>query len=231
MARSNEKLKAIVPFTATSIDAIKGIYNVLSYYREPMPRTQLDILFRDHAKVGSRSLADSRLDWYTKYSLMYYSRPRSISAARNQYLIGIDKEKVLQLYELCESVDWYGFYPAQKVTISFRQYYREKRKPLMAYVSLKEIADWLETTTASIYGLTDDNKDLFTDAVLKPASPIERHPDNKDPSSWAYRPKAIATEYLDGWKRISGWIDANLVTRHIDVPIPKGTSKRLAIWK
>ena len=44
MARSNEKLKAVVPLSATAVDAIKGIYNVLSYYREPLPRTQLDIL-------------------------------------------------------------------------------------------------------------------------------------------------------------------------------------------
>lgn len=231
MARSNEKLKAIVPFTATTIDAVKGIYNVLSYYREPIPRTQLDILFRDHAKVGSRSLADSRLDWYTKHSLMYYSRPRSISAARNQYLIGIDKEKVLELYELCEDVDWYGFYPAQKVAISFKQFYREKKVKSSTWIGLSYIAKWLETTTASIYGLTDDNKDIFTDAIVKPESPVEISPGSNDPAIWLYRPKTIATTYLDGWKRISSWIDANLVTRHIDVPVPKGVSKRIAIWK
>lgn len=231
MARSNEKLKAIVPLTATAVDAIKGIYNVLNYYKEPVPRTQLDLLFRDHARTNTRALADSRLDWYTKYSLMHYSRPRSMSNAKNPYLVGIDKEKVIELYELCESIDWYGFYPAQKVAISFKSYYRDKKINSKNWVSIKELAGWLDTTTASIYGLTDEDKDIFSDAVLKELSPVEVRVDGSNPPLALYRPNGLAREYLDTWKKIHNWIDTNEVTRHIDVPTAKGWSKRLAIWK
>ena len=101
MARRNSKLNEIIPLTATAVDTIKGIRNALAGYKEPVTRVDLDTLFRDYSAIGSSKLSDSRLDWYTKHSLMYYSRPRSMSNARNPYLVGIDEEKVLELYRLC----------------------------------------------------------------------------------------------------------------------------------
>lgn len=231
MARRNSKLNEIIPLTATAVDTIKAIRNALSGYKEPITRTELDILFRDHARVGSRSLSDSRLDWYTKYSLMYYKEPRIITRTKNQYLVGIDKEKVLGLYALCESINWYGFYPAQKVAISFKQYYREKKIDSSAWVSLSDIAKWLDTTKASIYCLYDDEKDIFSDAILKQMSPIDKRVDENDPSLAVYRPNSLANKYLDVWNKIHNWLDANEVTRYIEVPTVNGLSKRLANWK
>lgn len=231
MARRNSKLNEIIPLTATAVDTIKGIRNVLAGYREPITRTDLDILFRDYARVGSRTLSDSRLDWYTKYSLMYYSKPRLVTSTRNQYLVGIDKEKVLELYNLCESINWYGFYPAQKVAISFKSYYREKRVNSNSWVSLNDVAKWLDTTAASIYGLADGDKDIFSDVILKQLSPVDKRVDESDAALTVYRPNSLATKYLDVWKKIHNWLEVNEVTRYIEVPTAKGLSKRLAIWK
>ena len=231
MPRRNSKLNEIVPLTATAVDTIKGIRNALAGYKEPITRVDLNILFRDYAKVGSRVLSDSRLDWYTKHSLMYYSKPRSITSTRNQYLVGIDKEKVLGLYSLCESINWYGFYPAEKVAISFKSYYKEKKIDSNSWVSLNDVAKWLDTTAASIYGLADGDKDIFSDAILKQLSPVDKRVDGANTSLAVYRPNALATKYLDVWKKIHDWLEVNEVTRYIEVPTAKGLSKRLAIWK
>lgn len=231
MARRNSKLNEIIPLTATAVDTIKGIRNALVGYKEPITRVDLDTLFRDYSAIGSSKLSDSRLDWYTKHSLMYYSRPRSMSNARNPYLVGIDKEKVLGLYRLCESINWYGFYPAQKVAISFKSYYKEMKISPDEWVSLSDVAKWLDTTTASIYALADDTRDIFSDAILKQLSPIDKKVDETNPLLAVYRSNGLASKYLDTWKKIHNWLEANEVTRYIEVPTAKGLSKRLAIWK
>ena len=58
MPRRNSKLNEIVPLTATAVDTIKGIRNALAGYKEPITRVDLNILFRDYAKVGSRVLSE-----------------------------------------------------------------------------------------------------------------------------------------------------------------------------
>lgn len=231
MARRNSKLNEIVPLTATAVDTIKEIRNALDGYKEPISRRDLDILFRRWAAVGSRSLSDSRLEWYTKYRLMYYVKPRGMTSAARQYLVGINSQKVLELYNLCESINWYGFYPAEKAAISFKSYYRKRRLNSDTWMSLGTVVKWLDTTTASIYGLTDGDKDIFSDAILKQVSPIDKRVDENDPTLTVYRPNSLAKKYLDTWNKIHDWLESNEVTRYIDVPTSKGWSKRLAIWK
>lgn len=219
-----DKADTIVPFSTRRIETLLSLREVIDALKGPFTRSDLERLFTRYANTY---LSSDRLEWYTTLGIFHYTLPTAWSLRREKYGYLIN-EKVRDLLSLLSSIDDYGLYSAERMSLHVCQYYQENNLDIQEPVSVKTISEWFGVTKQTVGALIDRDGLGFCESATKSRSALVRHgPINK---TYYYRPSENAERYLHTWFLIRDWIDENKAVKQIAIPTPRDWIYRTAHW-